>query len=173
VSVKHTAPKRVARRWAVRALAAMLLASPAMGRAADCSITAVNLDFGSYDPVATGPDDAVGTVVVTCRYVSTATRIDYSVTLSSGANSANFTSRQLANGPSARLGYNVFLDPARTRIWGTGGGGTVIASGSMTVGPGQGNSTRSATHTVYGRIPALQDAVPGSYSDRLVLTLTF
>jgi spore coat protein U-like protein len=43
----------------------------------------------------------------------------------------------------------------------------------MTVGPGQGNSTRSVTHTVYGRIPALQDAVPGSYSDRLVLTLTF
>jgi spore coat protein U-like protein len=49
----------------------------------------------------------------------------------------------------------------------------VIATGAMTVGPGQGNSTRSVTHTVYGRVPALQDAAPGAYLDSLVLTLTF
>lgn len=154
-------------------LAALAFGFTAPGKAADCSITAVNLDFGAYNPVATGPDDAVGTVGVTCRYVNTARRIDYTVTLSSGANAAGFSSRQLTSGTTSRLGYNVFVDAARTRVWGNGSAGTVIASGSMTVGPGQGNATRSVTHTVYGRIPALQDAVPGSYSDRLVLTLTF
>lgn len=157
------------------AFAALLLAAPPAALGADCSITAVNLDFGVYDPVAASPDDAVGTVVVTCRYLNAATRVNYSVTLSSGSQSTNFTSRQMANGarPTARLGYNVYTDAARSRIWGNGAGGTVIASGAMTVGPGQGNSTRSATHTVYGRVPALQDAVPGTYADSLVLTLTF
>ena len=49
----------------------------------------------------------------------------------------------------------------------------VLRAGSMTVGPGVGNGTRTATHTVYGRMPALQDALPGDYLDTLVLTLTY
>ncbi|MGL6223260.1 MAG: spore coat protein U domain-containing protein [Steroidobacteraceae bacterium] len=28
-------------------------------------------------------------------------------------------------------------------------------------------------HTVYGRIPQLQDAAPGTYNDTMLLTLTF
>jgi spore coat protein U-like protein len=43
----------------------------------------------------------------------------------------------------------------------------------MTVGPGVGNGTQTVTQQVYGRIPQLQDAAPGTYSDTLVLTLTF
>jgi spore coat protein U-like protein len=67
----------------------------------------------------------------------------------------------------------VYADAARTQVFGTGSGGTVVAAGSMTVGPGVGNGTRTATHTVYGRMPALQDAPPGDYFDALVLTLTY
>jgi spore coat protein U-like protein len=43
----------------------------------------------------------------------------------------------------------------------------------MVVGPGVGNGTRTATHTIYGRIPALQDVAPGSYTDSIVVTLAF
>ena len=71
------------------------------------------------------------------------------------------------------MGYNVFADPARSQVWGTGTGGTVIASGTMTIGPGVGNGTRTMTHPVYGRIPQLQDAVPGAYNDTLLVTLTY
>lgn len=141
--------------------------------AADCDITAVSLNFGTYDPSVTGPDDSVGTVTVTCRYVPKgATVVSYRVTISNGTNGTSPTTRQLGAG-SARLGYNVFADPARSQVWGTGTGGTVIASGSMTIGPGVGNSTRTSTHTVYGRIPQLQDAEPGAYSDTLLVTLTY
>jgi spore coat protein U-like protein len=169
----RASPRRA--RIAGAALMALLLGAPPWAVAADCAITAVNLDFGSYDPLATSPDDAVGTVVVTCRYLNAATRVNYTVTLSSGSHSASYASRQMAGGTrsAARLGYNVYTDAARSRIWGNGAAGTVIASGAMTVGPGQGNSSRSVTHTVYGRVPALQDAVPGTYVDSLVLTLTF
>jgi spore coat protein U-like protein len=141
--------------------------------AADCSITAVSVNFGAYDPVVTSPDDSVGTVTVTCRHVSGgAERINYSVTLSNGLNGTSPSTRKLS-ASTGRLGYNVFTDPAHTQVWGNGTGGTVIASGAMTVGPGVGNRTKTFMHTVYGRIPQLQDALPGTYNDTMVLTLTF
>jgi spore coat protein U-like protein len=141
--------------------------------AADCSITAISLNFGNYDPAITAADDSIGTVSVTCRYVPLgATRVNYRVTISNGMNGTSPTTRQLGAG-SAHMNYNVFADPARSQVWGTGTGGTVIASGAMTIGPGNGNGTRTFTHTVYGRIPQLQDAVPGTYTDTLVVTLTY
>jgi len=142
---------------------------------ADCSVTAVNLNFGAYDPLLAAPDDSAGTVTVTCRSTrKAATRVNYKVTVSNGMNGATPAARQMAAG-AGRLGYNVFTDPARSQVWGTGSGGTVVASGAMTVGPGVGNGrgTQTVTHTVYGRIPQLQDAVPGTYSDTLLVTLTF
>jgi spore coat protein U-like protein len=98
--------------------------------------------------------------------------VNYRVLLSSGMNGTGASTRQLAAG-QGRLGYNVFADPARSQVWGNGVGGTVIASGSVTIGPGNGNGTRSFTHPVYGRIPQLQDAVPGTYNDTLLVTLTY
>ena len=141
--------------------------------AADCSITAVSVNFGAYDPVVTAPDDSVGTVTVTCRHISgNAERVNYSVMLSNGMLGTSAATRKMSAG-TGRLGYNVFTDPARSQVWGTGTGGTVIAAGAMTVGPGVGNGTQTVTHNVYGRIPQLQDAVPGTYSDTLIVTLTF
>ncbi len=140
---------------------------------ADCSIAAVSVNFGTYDPFATSPDDSVGTVTLTCRHVSGgAERINYTVMLANGLYGTSPTTRRMGAG-TGRLGYNVFRDPARTQVWGNGTGGTVIASGSMTVGPGVGNGTQTVTHSVYGRIPQLQDAVPGTYNDTMVLTLTY
>jgi len=165
--------RRPRRAWLSAALACMLFGTPAVQAAVDCSIASISLDFGNYDPALTGPDDSVGTVTVTCRHVAAgATRVNYRVTLSNGTTGTSPTTRQMAAGPG-RLGYNVFADPARSQVWGTGSSGTVIASGSVTIGPGNGNGTRSFTHTVYGRIPQLQDAVPGLYNDTLIVTLTY
>jgi spore coat protein U-like protein len=172
--VATTVASRRWRAWPTAALALVLLGNPqVLQAAADCSITAVSLDFAGYDPALATADDSVGSVTVTCRHVSAgATRVNYRVTLSNGMYGASPTTRQMAAGPG-RLGFNVFTDPGRSQIWGNGSGGTVIASGAMTVGPGNGNNSRTATHTVYGRIPQLQDAVPGAYRDTLVVTLIY
>jgi len=165
----------VRRRALLKAALALVLGACAgtAQAAADCSIAAVSVNFGAYDPVATSPDDSVGSVTVTCRHVSGgAERINYAVMLSNGLHGTSAATRRMGAG-AGRLGYNVFTDPARTQVWGNGTGGTVIASGSMTVGPGAGNGTKTFTHSVYGRIPQLQDAVPGTYNDTMVLTLTF
>jgi spore coat protein U-like protein len=158
----------------VAVVVAILLCGVSTAHAgADCSITAVNLNFGAYDPLLSLPDDSAGAITVTCNYIPPgATTVNYTVALSNGLNATSASTRNMAAG-TERLGYNVFSDPARTATWGNGTGGSVLVSGSTTVGPGVGNSTRKITHSVYGRLPALQDAVPGSYLDTLLLTLIY
>jgi spore coat protein U-like protein len=153
------------------AMPALLLAGRVQA-AADCNVTAGGVAFGGYDPLATTPDDSIGTVTVTC--VNTGggnTTVNYSVALSTGVSGA-YSQRYMRSG-TPRLNYNLYRDAARTIVWGNGSSGTSSMAGTLTVGPGVGNGTRSATYTVYGRAPALQDATPGAYSDSIVVTLTF
>ena len=149
-----------------------LLAGAESQAAVDCTVSAAGVAFGTYDVSATTPTDSAGDATVTCVYLSGgATQLAYTVALSPG-NSGGYAFRQLRAGSSV-LNYNLFLDLARTRIWGNGSAGTFVASGSFTLGPGVGNGTRVGLHTLYGRIPARQPVAPGSYSDVIVLTLTF
>ncbi|HEX9206610.1 MAG TPA: spore coat U domain-containing protein [Steroidobacteraceae bacterium] len=149
-----------------------LPAGPALA-GADCSITAASANFGTYDALLAQPDDSTASVTVTCNYVPPgATNVAYTVSASNGFNGTSATTRAMASGTS-RLSYNVYVDAARSQVLGTGTGGTVVAQGSMTIGPGIGNGTRTATHTFYGRVPQAQDTAPGAYSDTLVLTLTY
>ena len=153
------------------AVPALLLAGRAQA-SADCNVTVGGVAFGLYDQLATTPDDSTGTVTVTCVNTGPAnTRVNYSVALSSGASSA-YSQRYMTAG-TPRLNYNLYSDAARTIVWGNGTGGTSLITGTLAVGPGQGNGTKSATYTVYGRAPALQDAAPGTYVDTIVLTLAF
>jgi spore coat protein U-like protein len=159
----------MARAW----LATLLLLGALEARAAaDCTVSAVGVNFGVYDPYLTAPDDSVGEITVTCTHVSgPAVDVRYTVTLSTGGG-GSFAPRRLRAG-TALLGYNLWSDPARSSIWGNGSSGTVIVSGLLKVGPGVGNGVRTAVHPIYGRIPALQDAAEGDYLDSIVATLTY
>ncbi|HEY1962441.1 MAG TPA: spore coat U domain-containing protein, partial [Rhizomicrobium sp.] len=78
---------------------------------------------------------------------------------------ATVTSRKMSGPGSASLSYSLYQDAARTRNWGN----TV---GTDTV-PGTGTGTAQSL-TVYGRVPGSQTAaVPGSYADTIVVTLTY
>jgi spore coat protein U domain-containing protein, fimbrial subunit CupE1/2/3/6 len=154
-------------------LPGLFLAGNALAEA-DCSVAVSGLAFGTYDQLTTSADDSTGTVTVTCTSIGKGggvTRVNYSVAFSTGA-SGSYMQRFMTSG-TPRLDYNLYVDAARSTIWGNGNGGTQLITGSLTVGPGVGNGTRTETHTVYGRIPAQQDAAVGSYTDAIVLTLTF
>jgi spore coat protein U-like protein len=141
--------------------------------AMNCTVTASGVAFGAYDPVLTSPDDSTGTITVRCVYTGPggADDTNYSVTLSAGGG-LGFAPRKLSAGAST-LDYNLYRDAGRTQIWGNGAGGTTIITGNIKVGPGAGNNTRTAVHTVYGRIPAQQDPDSGNYADSILVTLTF
>lgn len=162
-----------------RALAVALVTAcaalvPSQAEAAyGCSATVVGVNFGSYDPVVATPDDSAGRVDITCTNVP-GTGLDnvaYSVALSPGS-AGTFNPRRLAAG-AGRLDYNLFRDAGRTQVWGNGTSGSFLVSGTLRVGPGQGNGTRTNTHDIFGRVPAQQDAAVGAYSDTIVVTLTF
>jgi spore coat protein U-like protein len=157
----------------IAVLACLAIFAPLRAHAAaDCSVTVTGVAFGAYDPTISAPDDSTGTVTVTCNYTGGgASGISYSVAFSRGS-SNSYALRQMRAG-TLSLNYNLYSDSARSVVLGDGTGGTSIFSGSFTVGPGVGNGTRTGTHTVYGRAPALQPVDPGSYSDPIVVTLTF
>jgi spore coat protein U-like protein len=123
--------------------------------AATCTVSASGIAFGGYDPFVNQNVDSVGNISVNCDVATT-----YSIALSTG--SGSYDSRAMTSGIH-QLFYNLYIDATLTTVWGDG------TSHSATVG-----ATQSiANHTVYGRIPAAQNAHVGVYNDTIVVTLTF
>ncbi len=139
------------------AVAATLVALA--GRAdAECTVfTSAGPAFGTYDTLSSTPLDAVGRISYQCS------RERPTVQLSTGS-SGSYTARTLRSG-TGTLQYNLYVNASRSRVWGDGSAGTFTGSGNP------GNVTR--TLSIYGRIPARQDAASGSYSDTILVTFVF
>ena len=129
-----------------------------------CIVTGGTLNFGSaIDPTsASVPIDSSTSVTVVC----TATT-PYAVSLNAGLNAggaSNFSARSVKNGVKT-LGYQLYADSLRTTVWGDG------TSASSTV-PGTGTGSNQ-TLTVYGRLPSVTGAIPGTYTDTVTVTVTY
>jgi len=130
--------------------------------AAACSVNTVGVAFGRYEP-GTGTD-GVGTLSLSCPPNAQAPQ----VSLGTGS-SGSYNPRSMVEGAD-RLEYNLFTDLARTTIWGDGTSGTsTVTMTGGTVNAGQRRFQRS----VYGRIPASQRVRAKSYSDTMVITVSF
>lgn len=125
---------------------------------AACSISASDLEFGDYNPVAGSAVDGTSTVSVTCTNGA-----GYSIGLSAGG-SGDVAARAMDHSVEvATLAYALFRDALRTENWGDVSD-TVNASGT---GANQ-------EHTVYGRVAGSQSsALLGSYADTITATVTF
>lgn len=139
-----------------RVSAVLLLTALAPALAwANCGVSTSGVAFGAYDPFAAQHLDSAGTISVSCDAPTA-----YTIALSTG--SGSFALRTLLSG-AHQLGYNLYVDPARTIVWGDGSASTSTVPGNDS----------GAVHTVYGRIPARQNVHIGSYSDSLVITVSF
>jgi spore coat protein U-like protein len=137
-------------------LCAALLAAPAVGRAQSCTLSTTGLSFGVYDPFSPAPLDGTGSVSYHCQG-----GIRGVAALSPGS-SGRFDQRAMLQG-AERLRYNVYLDAARTRIWGDFWGGGQVAI----IRPG------NRSISVHGRVFPQQEISPGTYTDTLVVTFYF
>ena len=154
------------RRAAVLFLSACLGAVSSNGAWADCTIAAMPVNFGLYNPLTPTPNVATGTVTMTCT-VLIGLFESWTIALSPG-NSSNFTTRKMLNG-SSPLSYNLYTTAAYSNVWGDGSGATTVISGSALLSIG----TSVYPYTVYGRIPAGQDSAAGAFMDTIVVTLNF
>ncbi len=126
--------------------------------------TTATLSFGNYSPLANTTADSTTTINIKCTNTTSIT----SVALSSGS-SGNVSARQMqmTGATSNKLNYQLYMDSARTQVWGTSG------SNLYTGLTGAGLNT-NVTLTVYGTILAgQQTAKPGSYSDTITVTFTY
>lgn len=120
------------------------------------SVSAVN--FGAYNVFSAVSGNGVGSLGIRCQGGGGS----FAVTLSTGW-SNSYALRIMRSGTN-QLNYNLYTDGARTVVWGNGSGNSSIQAVT-------GNST--TTLTVYGQIPAGQDAAVGNYTDGIIATVTF
>ncbi len=154
---------------------ALLLWLSLPARADTCFLTTYPMDFGPYDPMANAPLDINGQVGVDCRpppWANPADEVVYTITLDSGLHSSGtFFPRKMQSGTDGGLmSYNLYIDSARTQVWGDGTESTYVIEG---IGEGEKHEFVS-TLTIYGRIPAQQTSLtPGLYSDVITVTVMF
>jgi spore coat protein U-like protein len=153
------------RGWKAGCLAltcAAILAAASETASAACWFSATSgVGFGSYDVFGTSPVDSTGQFTWRCDIL---TFPNVRITLTRGA-SPSYSARQMKCGPETML-YNLFLDTARTQIWGDESEGT-SAYYQQYWGFGQYNVN------IYGRVPASQDVGVGTYNDTVTIVINF
>ncbi len=147
-------------------LAANAFATPS------CSVSTPGLAFGSYDVFAATVTNGSGTISVTCDLnpPPNSATVNYTISLSTGS-SNSFVQRKMYSGANP-LGYNLYTSNTYAVVWGDGTGSTQTISGSMRLRSA--NPSQTNKQTVYGQIPALQDAAVGNnYLDNVTVTVTY
>ncbi len=124
-----------------------------------CSVTASNLDFGAYQPIAGVDTDATSTVTATCTLGTS-----YEIGLDAGSGTPGTTTRAMTGGGGDFLDYELYSDTSRSIVW------TDLAGANPVAGTGTG---LDVPHIVYGRIPAGQEVPADSYSDTINVTIEF
>jgi len=143
---------------------------PAAAASWTCSVSATGPNFGVYNPFAAPPDEANGTVIANCTLLSgNAATVTLTDSFSTGS-SGTYANRTLLSGANV-LNYNLYYDAAYTEIRGDGTGGS--QTGSATLNLTKANPTQTASGTIYGKLNAGQNVAPGTYTDTIVVTITF
>lgn len=129
----------------------------------NCRLTVAPLVFGDYDPLGVHQAnvlDASTEVRLVCSRDSRAT-----LSLDGGLNAQGPDARRLSNQGSHLL-YQIFQDPTRTQPWGEG-------VNARTLSQFDAGFAEPERITIYGRIPAGQQVLAGSYSDLVTAKVDF
>lgn len=134
------------------------------GHALTCQVVRIDpVFFGLYDPFYNGHTDSTGAIVYRCTDVQPSDSVVIEI---DRGDSGTFAPRKMSGG-SWQLAYNLFLDAARTVVWGDS------TSGTGRYGPTLPPESEDVSVTMYGRAPSRQNLGAASYQDNLVVTLVY
>jgi spore coat protein U-like protein len=137
--------------------------------AANCTISATNLAFGVYDPLAGADTTGTGSVTIACVQ-----GISPTVALSLGSY-GNRTMRGVNQPTPDSLAYHLYLPDSYS--WTDSGtcppGSPVEWNDTNTLAPGGAPSNQAATFNVCGAVPAGQDVKVDNYADSVTATVNF
>ncbi len=124
----------------------------------NCLVNATDIDFGDAG-VLSGNVDATGTITVRCN-----AGVSYQISLDGGTSGATDpTARRMTNGSHA-VRYGIYRDAGHTRPWGSTLGVNTVAATATGL---------DQVFTTYGRVPPQPTPPPGTYTDTIVVTVTY
>jgi spore coat protein U-like protein len=130
----------------------------------NCNISTTALNFGTTG-LLTSNIDATGTINAQCN-----TSLPYSIGLDNGSN-ASGSQRRMKQG-STFVNYNLYTDSGRTLAWTTTTSTTSCSAGTGTCVTNTGTGANQPI-TVFGRVPPQSTTPQGTYSDTVLVTVTF
>jgi spore coat protein U-like protein len=123
-----------------------------------CAVETGEVDFGIYDPTSREPNDSVGNIGLRCNCAGDGCdAIQYSIAITDADGSGANRSMDRDGPVTSRLRFDLYIDPNRTNLWGSG---DRALSGVFE--PSRFGETIPIP--VYGRIRPLQSVGPGHYS---------
>ena len=129
--------------------------------AAQCTITTMPINFGTYLPFSSTPMASTGTVTVGCRLYG-----PYAISLSAGAHSGGTFSDRRMRHATSYMSYQLYTNASHTTVWGDGSGGTTFVTGFC-------SGVCSNPYTVYAQVAARQLVRPGNYADTITVMVNF
>jgi spore coat protein U-like protein len=148
-------------------IALTVCAKSAAAATASCTASATAVSFGTYDPLSATATTSTGMVTVSCNLVlGVSLLVSYNIQLTAG--SGSYSARSMKSGTNS-LTYNLYTDNTYGTVWGDGSGATSRVSDGYLLGLGG----AVKNYTVYGRAPAMQNVGAGTYSDAIIVTLTY
>jgi spore coat protein U-like protein len=130
---------------------------------AHCTVSTTPINFSNYDFLSPAPATGTGSVTLSCAPPATV-KIAIGASLISGA----FYPRRMMHTASAEtLDYNLYTSAAMIQVWGDGTNGTATADFYDV------KHNNTPPITIFGKIVPLQNVPAGSYSEQLVVTITY
>lgn len=152
-------------KWQLPLIILTWLCAVSSTQAATCMLSVGDMTFGIYLPGQPNPVDASSSITVQCEADIDGEDVNYS--LSIGPSDGAFAPRTM-HSEDATLSYNVFVDAARSTVWGDGSVGTGMVSGQLAL-----PAVSSVTSLVHGRVFGGQSLRSGSYTDLLTVTVEY
>ena len=149
-------------------LAGLLTVSSPSQAAATCSAAAGVMMVG-YLVTNALPTDQNVDLIVTCRRSGGPASITIEVAVGPSQTSNSIASRKMSSSSSSDLAdYNLYREVARQSVWGNTSG---VNTSTQTLSVPN-NSSATSTFTIFGRMPALQNLTPGTYTDAVTVSVT-
>lgn len=132
----------------------------------NANVSVSTLDFGSTSSLSTNID-AAATIAVQATNTT-----PYSIGLGNGANASGSQRRARKGATASFVNYNLYTDSGRSQAWTTTTATTSCSGGAGTCVLGTGTGSSQNT-TVYGRVPPQAVPAAGTFTDTVVVTVTF
>jgi len=133
---------------------------------ANANVSATAMNFGSTSSLLSNLDSSA---TISVQATNTT---PYSIGLGNGANASGSQRRVRQGATSNFINYNLYTDAARSQAWTTSTATTSCTGGASTCVLGTGTGSSQST-TVYGRVPPQAIPAAGTFTDTVVVTVTF